>query len=112
MTEFRKNKNGRAYPIKGATKKPQKMIPATELKLLKAKADKAHIHGLMWAGYALSLADDIRLKDLDRAVNKYGKQEATDELLYMLSKNQNNPRKSKVIKSDLSYLKYGKFEED
>ena len=77
-----------------------------------AKADKAHLHGVVWAGYILNMADNERLKHLNKLVNKYGKKEATDELLYMLAKYQGKPKAETVLKSDLSYIKYGKFQED
>ncbi len=112
MTQFRKNSNGKAYPINNASNKPSRLISKENLKELKAKADKAHLHGVIWAGYILNMADNERLKHLNKLVNRYGKNEAQDELLYMLAKYQGKPRAETVIKSDLSYIKYGKFEED
>ena len=112
MTQFRKNSNGKAYPINSSSTKPTRLISKENLKELKAKADKAHLHGVIWAGYILNMADNERLKHLNKLVNRYGKKEATDELLYMLAKYQGKPRAETVLKSDLSYIKYGKFEED
>ena len=112
MTQFRKNSNGKAYPINNPTSKPSQLISKEGLKELKAKADKAHLHGVIWAGYILNMADNERLKHLNKLVNRYGKKEATDELLYMLAKYQGKQRAETVLKSDLSYIKYGKFEED
>ena len=106
MTEFRTRKDGRVYP-----KKNGKFTGITR-KLTQADLKKIHIHGLSLAGYAVDLADDLRKKALERAVDKYGKGDTMAELSLLRSKYQGNERMERVIDSDIAYIAKGKFEED
>lgn len=105
MTEFRTKRNGKVYPVKHSRVVQQaKQITKTQLR-------KIHIHGLTMAGYAVDLADSLRKKALNKAVNKYGKSDTMAELALLRDKYAGNERMERVIDSDISYIAKGKFEE-
>ena len=106
MTEFGRRKDGRVYPkpnagYKGITKR----LTTEDLKHI-------HIHGLSLAGYAVDLADGMRKKALNRAVDKYGKGDTMAELSLLRTKYEGNARMERVVDSDIAYIAKGKFEED
>jgi len=106
MTEFRTRKNGKAYPISNnrAVKRAREIS--------QAQLKKIHIHGLAMAGYAVDLADSLRKKALNKAVNRYGKSDTMAELSLLRDRYAGNERMERVIDSDIAYIAKGKFEEE
>ena len=106
MTEFGKRKDGRAYP------KPKAGYKGITKRLTSEDLKHIHVHGLSIAGYAVDLADDLRKRAINRAVDKYGKSDTMAELSLLRTKYEGNARMEKVIDSDIAYIAKGKFEED
>ena len=106
MTEFGRRKDGRVYPKPSAGYRGiTKQLTAKDLKHI-------HIHGLSLAGYAVDLADGMRKKALNMAVDKYGKADTMAELSLLRTKYEGNARMERVVDSDIAYIAKGKFEED